>query len=535
MAAMASSLLTPPAFSVAPSKVQQQQQHKENDHVLSSGFCGVQLRRNSEMSVRGRVSRRAVSVRGFSTTESPGEELLKGLPSGHEVPFISVRSHNVEMKKGYGAFGGGGATLEKSKLDLSQSTAKVKQEVELGGGGGGIGNKNFNGGGDGGDDDGDDDDYFGEDDGDDDGDDKGLFGRRVIVPEMFDRKYVEAVLQEWFRSISDLPSGIRQAVELGLMSSAQMTRFWVVNARPTVTRALSRMAPEAVSRAFIGRVLADPAFLYKLAFDEILTIGNAVWWEVQHRGDRLKKEWDVAAVNVLTLVASTAAMNWALAPSRSYGSTFRYEFQNSIQKLPNHVFDKSYPLREFDMSKRVFSFFYKAAQLSLVGMVTGSVGAGLSNLMPSARRNELSVPIPSVSTSASSYGAFMGLSGNMRYQLVNGAERVMQDHFQHLGVAIFFSAALRALNIHIGDVTRLAFLGQGELPVVHADGTPSQAYRRPSLSTESLSEKVNSAKGFITGLLDGTGVQQSKDGRQRQTPNVFAKRKVKRRVVAGSR
>lgn len=53
------------------------------------------------------------------------------------------------------------------------------------------------------------------------------------------------------------------------------------------------------------------------------------------------------------------------------------------------------------------------------------------------------MPIPSVSTSASSYGAFLGLSGNMRYQLVNGAERLMQDHFQHLGVVIFFSAALR--------------------------------------------------------------------------------------------
>jgi hypothetical protein len=104
--------------------------------------------------------------------------------------------------------------------------------------------------------------------------------------------------------------------------------------------------------------------------------------------NRIKKEWDVAAVNVLTLAASTAAMNWALAPSRSYGSTFKYEFQNSLQKLPNHVFDKSYPLREFDMPKRVFSFFYKAAQLSLVGMVTGSAGAGLASVMPSARNKE---------------------------------------------------------------------------------------------------------------------------------------------------
>jgi hypothetical protein len=242
----------------------------------------------------------------------------------------------------------------------------------------------------------------------------------------------------------------------------------------------------------------------------------------------------MAAVNVLTLVASTAAMNWALAPSRSYGSTFKYEFQNSIQKLPNHVFDKSYPLREFDMPKRVFSFFYKAAQLSLVGMGIGSAGAGLASLMPSAREKELSVPIPAVSTSASSYGAFMGLSGNMRYQLVNGVERLMQDHFQHLGVVLFFSAALRTLNIHVGDVTRLAFLGQGELPVVHADGIRSQAYRRPSLSSESLTGSVIAAKGLITGLFDGQKVE-NEDGRQRQSPNVFAKRKVKRKVTAGSR
>lgn len=501
---------------------------------------GVQLRRNSEfqckLAMAGRKQRREVesggAVRGFSVPG--GEDMVEGLPSSADVPNISVRSHSVEMKKEYGAFGGGGATLEKSKLDLSQSSARVKQEVELGGGGGGIGNKNFNGGGDGGDDDGDDDDYFGEDDGDDDGDNKGLFGRRVVVPEMFDRKYVEAILQEWFRTISDLPAGIRQAVELGLISSAQMVRFLSVNARPTITRKLSRAVPQPISRAIIGRILADPGFLYKLAFDEIVTVGNAVWWEYQHRGERIRKEWDVAAVNVLTLVASTAAMNWALAPSRSYGSTFKYEFQNSLQKLPNHVFDKSYPLREFDMSKRVFSFFYKAAQLSLVGMVTGAAGAGLSRVMPSSKKKELSVSIPSVSTSASSYGAFMGLSGNLRYQLLFGAERLMQDHFQHLGVVIFFSAALRALNVQIGDVTRLAFLGQGELPVVHADGTLSQAYRRPSLTSESLTGWIIPTKGLITGLLDGSKVQ-NKTGAQRQTPNVFAKRKVKRKVTAGSR
>jgi hypothetical protein len=32
--------------------------------------------------------------------------------------------------------------------------------------------------------------------------------------QMFDRKYLEAILHEWFKTMSDLPSGIRQAVEL---------------------------------------------------------------------------------------------------------------------------------------------------------------------------------------------------------------------------------------------------------------------------------------------------------------------------------
>lgn len=93
---------------------------------------------------------------------------------------------------------------------------------------------------------------------------------------------------------------------------------------------------------------------------------------------RIREEWDLAAANVLTMAVCNMAICWTLAPSRSYGNTFKYEFQNAIQKLPNHVFDKSYPLREFDRQKRIYSFFYKAAELSLVGMVAGTVGAGLS-------------------------------------------------------------------------------------------------------------------------------------------------------------
>lgn len=36
----------------------------------------------------------------------------------------------------------------------------------------------------------------------------------VVRAQVFDRKFVEAILQEWFKTVSDLPAGIRQAVEL---------------------------------------------------------------------------------------------------------------------------------------------------------------------------------------------------------------------------------------------------------------------------------------------------------------------------------
>lgn len=54
-----------------------------------------------------------------------------------------------------------------------------------------------------------------------------------------------------------------------------------------------------------------------------------------------------------------------------------------------------------------------------------------------------SVPVPSASTSALAYGAYLGLSGNLRYQLVYGAERVMQQTFNSVGVVIAFSSLLR--------------------------------------------------------------------------------------------
>jgi hypothetical protein len=125
-------------------------------------------------------------------------------------------------------------------------------QLATGGGGGDIGKRIGHGGGDGGDDDGDDDDYFDDfDDGDE--EEGGLFRRRIVIQELFNREFVDAVMQEWCKTMSNLPAGLRQAYEMGLVSSAQMVRYLAIFARPTHSRSFSRALPGWLSRGLVGR------------------------------------------------------------------------------------------------------------------------------------------------------------------------------------------------------------------------------------------------------------------------------------------
>ena len=147
------------------------------------------------------------------------------------------------MAKGLGSFGG--ATLERSKLDTHKETKTEQPKVDNSGGGGNNGKNIFNGGGGDGDD-GDDDDYFDEfGDGDGDGDSDNFF--RTVVQQLYTKEAIDAVLQEWFRTIGDLPDIIRRSVQMGLFSSAELVRFLSMDVRPNVTRAVTRTLPTGVS------------------------------------------------------------------------------------------------------------------------------------------------------------------------------------------------------------------------------------------------------------------------------------------------
>ncbi|MBA0755150.1 hypothetical protein Gogos_021225 [Gossypium gossypioides] len=359
----------------------------------------------------------------------------------------------------------------------------------------------------------------------------------MFLEELFDRKFVDAVLNEWHKTMMDLPAGFRQAYEMGLVSSAQMVKFLAINARPTTSRFISRTLPQGMSRAFIGRMLADPAFLYRLILEEAATIGSSVWWEVKNRKDRIKQEWDLALMNVLTVAACNALVVWSLAPCRSYGNTFRFDLQNTLQKLPNNIFERSYPLREFDLQKRIHSLFYKAAELCIVGLTAGAVQGSLSNFLASRKKEKLSVTIPSMSTNALGYGAFLGLYANLRYQLLCGFDQAMVNHFDVIGVALFFSTALRVLNVQLGERSRLAWLGVEVDPLVQSDDL-LKAYNRPSEDGTRSSSKWFISKNAIVSGLGLLGIRQgnaeSAANEEMRAPKSRRKRIVRKKVTASS-
>jgi hypothetical protein len=176
----------------------------------------------------------------------------------------------------------GGATLQRSKLDLKQETKTLEPKLDDGMGGGNNG-KNIHNGGGGDNDGGDDDDYFDNfDGGDGEGDDGAFF--RTVIEQLYDRRSINAVLQEWFRTLESLPAILRGSVEMGLFSSAQLVRFLSMDVRPGVARAVTRSLPPQAS--FLP---APSGFRFCTSLAHAQGCGPAVHKnEVQDRASRRK-------------------------------------------------------------------------------------------------------------------------------------------------------------------------------------------------------------------------------------------------------
>ncbi|PNH06811.1 hypothetical protein TSOC_006794, partial [Tetrabaena socialis] len=428
-------------------------------------------RRPARLLVPGPVRTPTTTFCSAHGVAHPGEEAYR---SGRFDPSLSVP--NVVAAKGGGGGGGMGsnsslgAVLERSKLEFVMPTPPAQApKLDDGGSGGDIGKHNHNGGGGGDGDDGDDDDYFEEGDGDGDGEGEGgdaFF--RTVIPESYDKLSIGAVFAEWMRTVAELPLILRRAVEMGLFSSAQLVRFFSMDVRPNLTRSVSRSLPPAWARDFVGRLMADPAFVQKMIIESAIAAVSSLYYEYRARGDRFKDELDLVLINTLGMAAATSATVWMVAPTRSYGSVHKFPWQQMLDSLPNCVFDANGPLRQYTPQSRIAAFFSKAAELSAVGLLAGAGTSLLSSAAVALRKKyvdpsfEPSVPVPEVARSSAGLAAFFALSANTRYQLLGGMDRYLLAHSNFLWTYLAATGAARVASNQLGETHRALCQGLPE-------------------------------------------------------------------------
>lgn len=358
--------------------------------------------------------------------------------------------------------GGGAATLQRSKLSVRQKQAQTAPKLDDGYGGGNIG-KGVSFGGGGGDDGGDDDDdYTAGGGGDDEGGD-GNFFRRVLA-ELYDAEALGAVLQEWYRGLADLPFVLRQAVQMGMISSAALVRFLTLDVRPSVARAVTRSLPLSVSREVVGRLMADPAFLHKLVLEQLITAASSVAYQRRARGGRFWRELDLVLADTACLLVANAAVVYLVAPSRAVPAPSAAPWRNALARLPNSVFDAAQPRRGYTPQLRALAFGVKCAELCGVGLLAGAAQSLAGGALCAARRAADPALRPALAPrplreSALGFAAAWGLVANCRYQALAGADQYLFAHSTHLWTYLAATGGLRAATGYLADLVRLRLQG----------------------------------------------------------------------------
>lgn len=258
--------------------------------------------------------------------------------------------------------------------------------------------------------------------------------------------------------------------------------------RPNMFRAVERTLariPEARS-AFVGKVLADPAFLQKTSIEGGLAFTMALAHEAHVRGSRLKSELDTVLINCTCMAVAAATCSALVAPSKAPGPPGAvFPWQRMLQSLPNNAFEVSTPTRRFAVSQRVSSYVTKGVELSAVYAAAGAASAGLQQCVVAAKASKdpkkragQVTPVPGVSRAAGGLGIFGGVAANTRLQVGAGLERLLFEHakvstaWQVVALsAVYRGVTLAALEnpLSLGPaaVTRCSRSGAAGEPTAH--------------------------------------------------------------------
>lgn len=179
--------------------------------------------------------------------------------------------------------------------------------------------------------------------------------------------------------------------------------------------------------------MADPKFLHRLAIEEAISITTTLLAQYEKRRENFFEELDYVITDTLRGSVVDFFTVWLPAPTLSFLSyaddmnapdnidTLR----GLLGSIPDNAFQKSPVGTNWNLNHRVASVVFGGLKLASVGFISSIGAVASSNALFSIRRilnpaviSEQRVVRSPILKTAVVYGCFLGISANLRYQVL---------------------------------------------------------------------------------------------------------------------
>ncbi|KAK9809718.1 hypothetical protein WJX73_009349 [Symbiochloris irregularis] len=222
------------------------------------------------------------------------------------------------------------------------------------------------------------------------------------------------------------------------------------------------------------RVDADPSFRDKVLIEQIIGVAASVIGDMSSRPHWGLHELDFVFSTLVVGSILNFSLMYFLAPTTggaAAGGLLQRLFSDLYLRRwgapGGHLFEPG-----FAVSKRLLNFGYKGMVFGTIGLGAGVVGTSMSNSLLKLRKKmdpgfESPNKPPDVALNAATWALHMGVSSNLRYQILNGLDMVLSKQLGPTGFRVVTSI-MRTANNAVGGIS---FVTLARLTGVQAAGS----------------------------------------------------------------
>ncbi|KAK1256638.1 hypothetical protein QJS04_geneDACA024655 [Acorus gramineus] len=343
----------------------------------------------------------------------------------------------------------------------------------------------------------------------------------------FDRAEIARVMNAAGRKRDALPQDLQQGLDRGMVSPEILQNFFDLEQYPLIAELIHRF------QGFRERLLADPKFLQRLAIEEAISITTTLIAQYERRKENFFEELDYVITDTVRGSVVDFFTVWLPAPTLSFltyaNDTPVFEnldiLKGFLGSIPDNAFQTNAVGRDWSLNQRIASVIIGGLKLAGVGFISSIGAVASSNALYASRKflnptlavNKKLKRSPILKT-AVVYGSFLGISANLRYQVIAGlVEHRISDQLlssQPLLVNML-SFVVRTINSYWGtqqwiDLARATGLQarKAEAVLDQPPETPNPSISQNSSVTSSQSSETPTSSVLECGSTKASSVEE---------------------------